>query len=96
MKRRDKLFRNKRGQMVLIGIMVFVMVFIMAVQFIQPIKDQVVTARDSTNLDCTNASISTGQRMTCIAVDIVLPYFFATVLAAGAGYLTLKNFGQFA
>jgi len=78
---------RKKSQAVFAGIMVAVMVFIVLVQFIEPIKDQVIVSRNATNLDCTNSSISTGQRMTCIVADLFLFYFFGAGIAAGIGYL---------
>ena len=82
------MLNNKKGQAVFLGIMVFVMVFIVAVQFITPIKDQISDARSTDKLDCTNSSISVGTKGTCVIVDWYLPYFMGVVIAAGAGFLT--------
>ena len=70
------------------GAMTMIIVFIMAVQFIDPIKDQIIDARAVDALDCTNSSISTGNKATCIVVDWTLPYFIAMIIAVGAGMLT--------
>lgn len=79
---------NKKGQAVLIfGLMVMVFVFILAVVMTNPIKDFTETARDSSHLDCDNATISTGVQLTCIVIDLYLPIFIITLLAAGSGYL---------
>lgn len=82
---------NKKAQYGLIGMMSAVMLILFAFQMITPIKDEVTTARNSANLDCTNSSISTGDRMTCIAVDLYLPYFIIVALAAAGGYLIGKK-----
>lgn len=81
---------NKHGQAAVIGIMVSIMIFIAAVVLIEPIKEVVVEARSVDSLDCTNSSISTGQRATCVMVDLFLPYFFVVVVAAGLGYVTFR------
>lgn len=73
------------------GIMVGLMVFIVAVQFIGPIKEQIQDARDVSALDCTNSSITTAMKGTCIIVDWTLPYFIAIIIAVGAG--TIIGFG---
>ncbi len=82
---------NKKSQVIFFGIMVAVMTFIVLVQFIAPIKDQVIISRNATNLDCDNASISAGQRMTCIITDLFLFYFFAAGIATAIGFLTGKR-----
>jgi hypothetical protein len=90
-----KMLKRKRGQLIFLGIMVFVIVFATAVQLIRPIKDQIILARNPDKLDCDNGSISFGQKSSCVLVDLGLPYFFATVLASAASYLTLKRAGGF-
>lgn len=83
--------KNKRGQAIFAGIMIFVMAFIFLVTLITPIKSVVTDARSADKLDCTNASISTGDKMTCIIADLYLPYFFGIGIAAAGGYLILKK-----
>jgi len=85
---------NKKGQAIFVGIMVFIMAFIVLTQFINPIKDVVSTTRNASNLDCANTSISVGDRSTCLLVDVFLPYFFGMGLAAGAGLLTARFISQ--
>lgn len=84
------MFNNKKGigLGIFAGAMTAIIVFIMAVQFITPIKDQIIDARDVSALDCTNTSISTGNKATCIVVDWALPYFIAMIIAVGAGLIT--------
>jgi len=89
-----KLMKNKKGQAIFVGIMVFVMAFIVLVQFIDPIKDQIALARTAENLDCTNTSISFGDRSTCVLVDTALFYYFGMGLAAAAAFLGARFLGQ--
>jgi hypothetical protein len=83
---------NKKGQAVMVGIMIAIMVFIIAVNFITPIKDVVTQARSSSNLDCDNTSITTGNRMTCIAVDLYLFNFIGIAIFGGLAYIIGKKF----
>ena len=79
---------NNKGQAIFAGIMIFIMVFITVVILIEPIKDQITISRDVTHLDCDNASITTGQKATCVVTDFTLFYFVGMGIAAGAAYLT--------
>jgi hypothetical protein len=75
----------------MLGIMIGIIVIIVLVAFIEPIKNQIRTARNSDNLDCTNTSISTGQQMSCIIVDVTLPYFLGVGVAVAAGYIGMRS-----
>jgi hypothetical protein len=78
---------NKKGQQVFVGIMIAIMLFIVMVQFIDPIKTQVQDARSDTKLDCTNTSISVGTKMTCIVTDLYLFYFFGVGIAISIAFI---------
>jgi len=82
---------NKSGQVMIYGIMVFLLVFIVAVVITEPMVEFVNIGRDADHLDCENTTISTGQRLTCIIIDIQVPYFIATILASAAGFLVITR-----
>lgn len=84
--------QNTSGQALVVGLMIFMMVFVTAIILIQPIKELIIDARDTDQLDCGNTSISTGQKATCLIVDLFLPYFIGVVLAAGAGFVAWRLF----
>ena len=71
--------------------MVFIIVFAAVVQLITPLKDQINTARAADKLDCTNTTISVGQKGACVIVDLGLPYFLGIVIAGAASYFGLKK-----
>ena len=83
---------NKKGQAIMVGIMVAVIIFIAALQFITPLKELVVEARNPDNLDCGNSSISTGQKSTCIIVDWYMFYIIGSIMAAAIGNIIQKKF----
>lgn len=83
---------NKRGQLVLVGIMIAIMTFLTMIVFIEPLKEGIGLARDSSHLDCTNTSISTGQKMTCIYTDLYLPLFLGFCMAISLAYLGIKEY----
>ena len=82
---------NKNGQTVVLGLMIAIFIFLASVVLIAPMKDMIDVARDSTHLDCDNTSISTGQKGTCLIVDLYLPYFVGAVLAAGIGFIFVRK-----
>lgn len=86
---------NKKGQWVFAGIGIFFVVFAVAVALIEPLKDMIIWARDADHLDCTNTTITTGQSGTCIVVDIILPYFFISAVAAGLSYIGYKGYREY-
>lgn len=82
---------NKKGQVALFGVMVAVFLFFAAVALIPAIKDNIVIARDATHLDCDNTSISTGQKATCLIVDLYLPYYIGVAIAVGFGIMFARR-----
>lgn len=76
---------NNQGQSMLFGLMLMVFIFFTAVILIAPLKEGINIGREG--LDCTNSSITTGQKATCVIVDGYLPYFIGTVLVASSAYV---------
>lgn len=87
--------KGKKGQMIFAGIMIFIMLFIVVVQFINPMKTQITTARSVDNLDCGNTSITVGTKATCVVTDWTLFYFIGIIMAAAATYITGKKLNIF-
>lgn len=81
---------NNSGQTALLGIMIGVMIFMLAMIFIDPIKDVITDARGADQLDCSNTSISDGSKATCLVVDLILPYFIGVVIAVAGAWLGAK------
>jgi flagellar biosynthesis protein FlhB len=82
---------NNRGQVMLLGLMFALFFFIFAIAVIPVLKYFIVDARSPTSMDCTNISISLGQQITCLIVDLMLPYWVGCTIAAGLSYLFVKN-----
>ena len=83
---------NRRGQVLVLGMMIAVFVFIFAIITAPVIKDMINYGR--AEMDCSNTSITTGQKMTCIAIDLILPYFIGAVIFGAVAYLFIKNTQQ--
>lgn len=76
---------NRKGQTVMVGIMIAVMAYIMIVQFVSPLKSFITDARAPAGLDCTNSSITDGEKSTCVIVDFSLFYFIGMAIAVAVG-----------
>ncbi len=81
------MFNNNRSQAIFVGIMVMMMVFIVLVQLIGPLKEQIVLARDTNNLDCGNSSIPASNKGACVIIDWTFPYYIGMAIAVGASVL---------
>lgn len=84
---------GKGGQVALVSLMIGIFVFMMAMVFINPIKDVITEARAADQLDCDNTTISDGEKMTCLIVDLIMPYFIAIVLAIAGAWISAKWIG---
>jgi len=82
---------NRRGQAMLVGVMIAIFVFVFAIICIPALKEVTNLARGTTSLDCTNSSISTGNKMTCLIVDLYLPYFVGALLAGSVAYILVRG-----
>lgn len=79
---------NKQGILVF-PIMVMIFMLIVAVITLPAVADLISSAR--TNLNCGNESLPTGTKMTCLVIDLYLPYFAAAILFGAAAYVLYKR-----
>lgn len=82
---------NRKGQMVMVQIMIGIMIFIVAVLFTAPLTDMVTIARDATHLDCAASGLSVGIRMTCIVVDLQVFQYTMLLFALGGAFILGKR-----
>ena len=82
--------RNKKSQTMGIAIIVAITIFIIGMLSVNYLKPEIVRVRDSDNLDCSNSDISDGSKLTCLAVDIVVPYFFILIFSVAGGIITAR------
>ena len=87
-----RIMKQKGGQMIFIGIMTAILVFVALVLMIEPLKYFIDTAR--TDLTCGAAGLSTGTNVACIIIDWYLPYFIAAGIAVSIGFITQKKYVQ--
>jgi len=82
---------NKKGAGLGIAIIVSIMFFIIGMTMINFVTPEVTRTRASDALNCANATaISDGNKLTCLAVDLAVPYFILLVFSIAGGYVTAK------
>ena len=79
------------GKKTVTGVITAIVVFILVSVLVNPLKDLIILARDSSHLDCTNAAITVGGKLACIIVDIWLFYFAVAAIAAAITYIFMKE-----
>jgi hypothetical protein len=81
---------NNKGQTLFMSLMVAMMIFAVGVIAINFLTPEIDVARSSAALDCSNAAISDGTKVSCLIVDIVIPYFIVATLSLAGGYITSR------
>ena len=82
---------NKKGQTVFISIIYAIIIFMIGMILINFLKPELVTARDPTNLDCSNASgITDGNKLMCLFTSLTLPLFILAIVSLAGGFLLSK------
>lgn len=81
---------NKRGQTLGISIIVAITIFLVGMVVVNILTPEVTSARSATGLDCSNSDISDGTKLTCLVVDLAIPYFFVIVISLAGGWITSR------
>ena len=79
--------KNKKGSIPLI-ILIAVVYFIFGMLIFQLVKPDVTRVVSPTELNCTGLPDTSGDMVTCIIVDSVIPLIILTVLSVAGGYVT--------
>lgn len=86
---------NKKASVVVYTLMLGMIIIILALALAPPVQDFVNSAMnassgDTQGLDCTNESISSFDKATCIATDLTLFYFIGALVFVGGLIITSK------
>ena len=72
----------------LISIGVAVMIFMSGMIMLNFIRTEVTNVRSSDDLDCANFTvISDGNKLTCLVVDTVIPYWIIIIVSFSGGII---------
>lgn len=85
---------NKKGQAGISGlgiaIMVAIFIFLIGMTCINFINDIVTSTRATDQLNCSSNSISDGNKLACLIVDLVIPYFIIIIFSVSGGMITAR------
>jgi len=82
---------NKKGQVLIFGIMLMVLSLILVTILGAPIREFVDISRDADHLNCSSNTLSTGTLATCLVIDLFLPYFVGAALFLGGSFLIYRS-----
>ena len=72
------------------SVVVAIVLFIIGMTIFNFLAPQVDNARSTENLDCSNPNISDATKLTCLSVDLVVPYYIILIFAAAGGVITYR------
>ena len=86
---------NKKGQVMMYGLMLSIVIIILALTFSGTVKYFIDNSRNTTSefgtgLDCSNVSISNFDKAACLSSDISLPFFIGSLIFIGGLVLVAK------
>tara|TARA_R100000750_G_C2339097_1_gene93406 strand:+ start:732 stop:992 length:261 start_codon:yes stop_codon:yes gene_type:complete len=82
---------NKKAQTLGLAIIVAVTIFIVGMLAINFLKPEITRARGSDQLNCADTdNISDGVKITCLVVDVVIPYFIILIFLVAGGIITAR------
>jgi hypothetical protein len=81
---------NKRGQVIIVLLMIAITMIIVVLALSPLIKQIVDESRNSNNLDCENASISNFDKTTCVASDMTQFYFIGGMIFLAGSVVTAR------
>ena len=82
---------NNKGQINLgLSIIAGIMILLVGITLVNFLMPEVSRAVDSDNLNCASSDINDGVKLTCLVVDVVVPYFIIVIFALAGGFIVLK------
>lgn len=86
---------NKKGQVMIMSIIVGIMIFVSGMIFLNFIKIEVEDARNETlangqmGYNCDNSTgLTAGEQITCLVIDSVIPYYIIIIVSFAGGVIT--------
>ena len=83
--------KSKKGQTLGLAILIAITIFIVGMLSINFLKPEITRARDAANLNCAAVDdISDATKLTCLVVDVVIPYFIILIFSVAGGLITAR------
>lgn len=86
----NKKKKKKAQGNILMTIIVALAFFMFGILIIGLIFPDIAITRSSDSLDCSNQTISSGNKIACLGVDIVVPMWIIALILIGGGAVILK------
>jgi len=80
------------GRKTIQGVLTAIFTTLLVLILITPLKDFINIFRDAEHLACATGTLSVGQNLLCIFVDLWLFYFVAVAISSAITYITLREF----
>ena len=78
---------NKRGQVLILKIMLAVVMLIFAIGFSGPIRENIENVVNTTNMNCSSNSLSYSMNATCTVVEFMLFYLIGGLISVGMAFI---------
>jgi hypothetical protein len=88
------MINNKKGQTIIVSIMIGIIILITAVVLIEPTKKSIENSRNTSNVNCTQANDENRdsyENAVCIIQDVGLMYFISICLALSVAFISGKK-----
>lgn len=83
---------NNKGSALFVGFMVMMTILVLTLGLAPHVKSFVDTARNATNMDCDNPTISNFDKAACVTIDMGTFYFIAGLIALAFGVFISRRF----
>ena len=80
---------NKKGNFLMTAI-IAVAFFMFGILIIGLLFPDIALTRTSAGLDCSNVTISSGNKIACLGVDSIVPAFIISLVLIGGGAVIVK------
>ena len=84
------IIKDKKGQVMFYGLMLGITILVLALALTGAIRTSVDEARNSSNMDCTNESISNFDKAACITADLSIFHFIGGLIFIAGAIVTAR------
>jgi len=83
---------NKKGQIIILKIMIAVIMLVFVLGWVVPIKEAITTAGNSSSaLNCSSSGLDYQQVATCTVLDFTLFYYIGALICVGMAFMAGKR-----
>lgn len=83
--------KNKKGQLIVLKIMIAIIVLIMVMIFSQPVKESIDINTNTTQLNCSSSGLDSSTSATCIVMDYAIFYFIGAIISVSMAFIAGKK-----